>query len=74
MFTYRSDHRLVFVRRYEWFERWPGPSVVMWWIPTGTLPTIEEALGRLALLASEGPTPDAFTFKQPFHEPAPVTL
>ena len=34
VFTYRSDHRLVFVRRYEWFERWPGPSVVMWWIPS----------------------------------------
>ena len=73
VFTYRSDHRLVFVRRYEWFERWPGPSVVMWWVPAGTLPTVDDGLARLALLAAEGPTPDAFTFKQPFHEPSPVT-
>jgi len=74
VFTYRSDHRLVFVRRYEWFERWPGPSVVMWWIPSGTIPTIGEALQRLALLAAEGPSSDAFTFKQPFHPPAAVAL
>jgi hypothetical protein len=74
VFTYRSDHRLVFVRRYEWFERWPGPSVVMWWIPAGTIPTIQEGLQRLALLAAEGPSPDAFTFKQPYHPPAAVAL
>ncbi len=74
VFTYRSDHRLVFVRRYEWFERWPGPSVVMWWIPAGTLPTVQDGLQRLALLAAEGPSPDAFTFKQPFHPPAAVAL
>jgi len=72
VFTYRSDHRTVFVRRYEWFERWPGPSVVLWWIPTGTLPTVADGLRRLALLAAEGPNPDAFTFKQPFQPPAPV--
>jgi hypothetical protein len=74
VFTYRSDHRLVFVRRYEWFERWPGPSVVLWWIPTGTLPTVPEGLRRLALLAAEGSNPDAFTFKQPFHPPSAVAL
>ena len=72
VFTYRSDHRLVFVRRYEWFERWPGPSVVMWWIPAGRLPTVDEWLRPLSQLAAEGPTPDAFTFKQPFHPPTPV--
>lgn len=73
VFTYRSDHRLVFVRRYEWFERWPGPSVVMWWVPTGALPTVDEGLRRLAMLTDEGPTPDAFTFKAPFHPPAVVS-
>ncbi|MCJ7819879.1 MAG: DUF3291 domain-containing protein, partial [Bacteroidales bacterium] len=32
-FTYRSDHRFVFARRLEWFKRWEGPSVVLWWQP-----------------------------------------
>ena len=69
-FTYRSDHRSVFARRFEWFERWEGPSVALWWQPTGTTPTIEEAFRRLQLLADDGPTPEAFTFKQRFEAPA----
>ena len=69
-FTYRSDHRSVFARRFEWFERWDGPSVVLWWQPVGTIPTIEEAFRRLELLADHGPTPEAFPFKQRFAPPA----
>ena len=69
-FTYRSDHRSVFARRFEWFERWDGPSVVLWWQPVGTIPTIEEAFRRLELLADHGPTPEAFTFKQRFAPPS----
>jgi len=69
-FTYRSAHRAVFARRFEWFERWEGPSVVLWWQPAGTTPTIEEAFRRLQLLADHGPTPEAFTFKQRFAPPA----
>jgi hypothetical protein len=69
-FTYRSDHRSVFARRFEWFERREGPSVALWWQPTGTIPTIDEALRRLQLLTDDGPTPEAFTFKQRFVAPA----
>jgi hypothetical protein len=69
-FTYRSDHRAVFARRFEWFERWEGPSVVLWWQPAGTIPTIDDAFRRLRLLADQGPTPEAFTFKQRFAPPA----
>jgi hypothetical protein len=70
-FTYRSDHKTLFARRFEWFERSGGPSMVIWWQPVGSLPTPEEALRRLAHLAEHGPTPEAFTFKQRF--PAPGT-
>ena len=46
-----------------------GPSVVLWWLPVGELPTIEVAMERLNLLATRGPTLDAFTFKQRFDPP-----
>ena len=65
-FTYRSDHKAVFARRYEWFERADGPSMVLWWVPAGSTPTVDEALARLNLLAELGPTADAFTFKTVF--------
>jgi hypothetical protein len=68
-FTYRSDHRAVFARRFDWFERSGGPNVVMWWQPAGTIPTIDDALRRLQILADDGPTPEAFTFKHRFALP-----
>jgi hypothetical protein len=68
-YTYRTDHRTVFKRRFEWFERWAGPSMVMWWHPAGSIPTVELALEKLRILATEGPTPAAFTFKDRFPRP-----
>ena len=46
-FTYRSDHKAVFKRRHEWFERLGRPNTVLWWQLAGTVPTAEEALARL---------------------------
>ncbi|MEU6388054.1 DUF3291 domain-containing protein [Streptomyces sp. NPDC046939] len=61
-FTYRSGHLEVMRRRREWFDRHLQAHLVLWWVPAGHLPTVEEALDRLALLRAEGPTPAAFTF------------
>ena len=69
-FTYRSDHKTVFARRFDWFERREGPNHVMWWLPNGTIPDVTDALGRLNRLAELGPTHDAFTFKERFPPPA----
>lgn len=68
-FTYRSNHKTVFARRFEWFERSVGPNVVIWWQPAGSIPSVEDALRRLELLAREGPTPEAFTLRQRFAPP-----
>jgi heme-degrading monooxygenase HmoA len=68
-FVYRNmDHRGVMRRRREWFEEMPV-YMALWWIPAGALPTVEDAKARLALLESLGPTPEAFTFRQPFAPP-----
>ena len=69
-FTYHTDHIEVFRVRHNWFESWPGPHLVLWWIPAGSTPTLPEALARLEQLAVNGPTPEAFSFKVRF--PAPV--
>jgi hypothetical protein len=73
-FTYRSDHKAVFARRYDWFERAVGPNVVLWWQPAGTLPDVDEALRRLQRLAEDGPTGDAFTFKERFAPPDEIDV
>ena len=53
-----------------WFTRVADPYLALWWVPAGTIPTVAEAKRRLQVLASSGPTPAAFTFRDPFPEPA----
>ncbi len=65
-YTYRSDHVRIFKMRKKWFDKPEGPSMVLWWVPTGHHPTIQEAEKRLKLLETEGPSPRAFTFAKPF--------
>jgi len=66
-YTYYSQHVEFFRRRKEWFERVPDlPVLVIWWIPTGHIPTVAEAIDKLKFLKQHGPTPLAFTFKQRF--------
>ncbi|MGH6933014.1 MAG: DUF3291 domain-containing protein [Dongiaceae bacterium] len=72
-FTYVSDHKAVMNRRREWFEKPSGPYMVLWWLPAGHVPGIEEAKARLEYLARHGPSPTAFTFKVRFPSPADMT-
>ena len=65
-YVYRSAHNEVLARRKEWFERIEEAYSVMWWIPVGNIPSIEEASQRLESLRQNGPNPGAFTFKQMF--------
>jgi hypothetical protein len=64
-YAYRSGHVEVFRRRREWFVSLDGPSLVLWWVPAGHRPTVEEARQRLERLAADGPTPEAFTLRNP---------
>jgi hypothetical protein len=69
-FTYSTAHVEVLRRRREWFERLATAHLVLWWVPAGHRPTVEEALERLDLLRRDGPTPAAFTFRTPFEPDA----
>lgn len=68
-YVYRNHHGQVFRDRKQWFNELDGPGLAMWWIPAGELPTLADAKRRLELLAKNGPTADAFTFRQLFAAP-----
>jgi hypothetical protein len=68
-FTYRSGHAKIMARRRDWFEKLSQPHMVLWWIPAGHLPSMDEAKARLELLHRQGPGPEAFTFKVRFAPP-----
>ena len=68
-YVYRSHgHAAVYRDRRRWFEAPTEASLAMWWIPEGTIPTVEEGLVRLAHIRSRGPSAFAFTFKATFPE------
>lgn len=68
-FVYRSAHAQILRRRREWFEAISEPIMVLWWVPLGHRPSIDEAVARLELLRARGATAEAFTFRQTFPPP-----
>ncbi len=69
-FAYKTAHLDVLRRRREYFDHEGLDAyAVLWWVPAGTVPTVADARVRLDLLARNGPTPDAFTFRDSY--PAP---
>jgi hypothetical protein len=73
-FVYRTDHAPVMRRRREWFERLGTSYLALWWTPPGTIPTVPDALERIARLDRHGPTPAAFTFKHRFAPPDDASI
>ena len=62
-FVYRSVHAEVLRQRQEWFEKFSGAYLALWWVPVGHTPGMDEAKKRLAHLDAHGPTQFAFTLK-----------
>ena len=65
-FTFGAGHVEFMRRRLEWFHPRDDAHLVLWWVPAGHEPSIEEAEDRLAQLQALGPTPAGFTFGHPF--------
>ena len=65
-FVYRTTHSNFVRRRKEWYEHYPGAYYVLWWVPAGHTPSLEEAVRRLERLDRLGPTPEAFNFAKVF--------
>ena len=68
-FVYRTAHAEVMRRRREWFAHLHEAYTVLWWVPIGHRPSVEEARERLERLRAEAETPAAFTFKRLFPPP-----
>lgn len=62
-FVWNTVHRAFYERRSEWFEVLGKMHFVMWWVPAGHRPTLDEALDRLAHLQAHGDSDHAFGWK-----------
>lgn len=68
-FTYGGDHLGPLRRRRQWFEPMRGPATVLWWVERGRIPSLMEAKARFELLVEQGPSQEAFTFRDTFPPP-----
>ena len=59
-FVWNTVHRQFYERRAEWFEVLGAQHFVMWWVPEGHRPTLDEALARLDHLKAHGASDRAF--------------
>ena len=65
-YVYKTAHAEILRHRDEWFEKFAGMYLALWWVPVGHHPSIDEAKKRLAHLDKHGPTEFAFIFKTIF--------
>jgi hypothetical protein len=65
-YVYQSAHAEVLRQRREWFEKFDGVFLALWWVPAGHRPSLQEMKERLAHLAEHGSSAFAFTFREPF--------
>lgn len=68
-YVYSGEHLNVLKQRKAWFSKVEGPTLVLWWIRAGHIPSLLEAKAALELLRLNGPTPCAFSFAKPFPPP-----
>ncbi len=68
-FVYSAGHRQVLRRRREWFEPMREAYTALWWIPSGTIPTVAGAEDKVRQLRAHGPAPEAFTLRVHFPPP-----
>lgn len=59
-FVWNTVHRQFYERRQEWFEVLGKMHFVMWWVPEGHQPSLQEALDRLDHLRDNGDSGHAF--------------
>lgn len=65
-YVYRTAHGEVMRQRKQWFEKFGGMYMALWWVKPGHIPSVAEAKRRLEYLQEHGETAHAFTFKRTF--------
>lgn len=68
-YVYKTAHVEILKRRREWFSRMRDMHMVLWWVPRGHTPSVEEAVAKLQYLRKHGPSPEAFTFGEAYSAP-----
>ena len=70
-FVRSPEHLAIMRRRQQWFDAIASAYMVLWWVDAGHRPDLVEAADKLRLIRAQGPTLQAFNFKQNFEPSRP---
>jgi len=59
-FVWNTVHSRIYNAKATWFEKLATPHLVMWFVPAGHVPSLEEAKARLEHLGQFGDSDQAF--------------
>ncbi|MEC9343809.1 MAG: DUF3291 domain-containing protein [Pseudomonadota bacterium] len=59
-FVWKTVHRQFYDRRREWFAADGNSNLVLWWVPIGHRPDLQEGMTRFDYLRQHGETDHAF--------------
>jgi hypothetical protein len=59
-FVWQTVHKRFYARKHEWFDKSGGAYFVLWHVPAGLRPSVQEAIERLEHLKKHGPSEYAF--------------
>jgi len=65
-FMFMTHHLEFLQRKEEWFDKLSSANQVLWWVPKGHIPSLEEGKSRLLHLEQHGESSYAFTFRSKF--------
>jgi Domain of unknown function (DUF3291) len=68
-FMYKSGHASYLRRRAEWFQRPEGLINVLWWLPAGEIPTLDDGVRRLRHLEANGPSDEGWDLRRRLDPP-----
>ena len=63
-FVYNTVHSYFLRSRKKWTNSLGRQHLAMWWVPAGTVPSIQDAIAKLEQLQQEGPSSEVFNLKQ----------
>ncbi|HLH91959.1 MAG TPA: DUF3291 domain-containing protein [Xanthobacteraceae bacterium] len=59
-FVWQTVHKRFYARKHDWFEKLDVAYFVLWHVPAGHRPSVQEAVERLEHLKKHGPSEHAF--------------
>ncbi|MCA3554209.1 DUF3291 domain-containing protein [Aestuariivirga sp.] len=67
-YVFKTVHVQFYRKKAAWFDLMEKPHMVLWWVPEGRRPTLDEAYARLLKYEAEGATQEAFGWKEVMDE------